>query len=553
MATVTRLKRPAKPHLPRGDVLLHEPLLNKGTAFTLEERAALGLRGLLPPNVHTIEEQEARVLENYRHKASDLERYIHLVSLQDRNETLFYRLVVDHIEEMMPIIYTPTVGQACQQWGHLFRRPRGMYLSWEDRGQLKELLRAWPSRDVRVIVVTDGERILGLGDQGVGGMGIPVGKLSLYTACAGIDPAKTLPIMLDVGTENEGYRQDPLYLGLRQHRVRGEPYDAFVDEFVEAVHEVMPGALLQFEDFGNQNAFRLLERWRDRVCTFNDDIQGTAAVTLAGLYSGLRLTGKPLRDQTVLFLGAGEAGIGIGDLVAAAMAGEGMAPAEARRRCWFVDTKGLVVRSRADLAPHKLRFAHDAPPVADLLGAVKALRPTALVGVSTRPGAFDQAVIEEMSRLNARPMIFALSNPTSKSECSAEEAYRWSKGQVIFASGSPFPACQLEGRTFVPGQGNNSYIFPGVGLGVVATRARHVTDRMFAAAARTLASLVLPEDLEVGRIYPALTRIREVSAHIGTAVAQVAFEDGLAGVPRPDDVAALVKAEMWEPRYRSYV
>jgi len=387
----------------------------------------------------------------------------------------------------------------------------------------------------------------------VGGMGIPVGKLSLYTACAGIDPAQTLPIMLDVGTENEGYRRDPLYLGLRQHRVRGEAYDAFVAEFVEAVHQGMPRALIQFEDFGNQNAFRLLERWRERVCTFNDDIQGTAAVTLAGLYSALRLTGKKLTDQTVLFLGAGEAGIGIGDLIASAMVDEGMDLAAARKRCWFVDTKGLVVTSRPELAPHKLRFAHEAPPVADLLGAIRAVSPTALVGVSTMPKAFSQAVVEEMSRLNARPMIFALSNPTSKSECSAEEAYRWSRGQAIYASGSPFPPCVVDGKTFVPGQGNNSYIFPGVGLGVVASRARHVTDRMFAAAARTLASLVLESDLAMGRIYPALTRIREVSAHIGTAVAEVAFQDGLAGVPRPADVPAMVKAEMWEPKYRSYV
>jgi malate dehydrogenase (oxaloacetate-decarboxylating)(NADP+) len=539
--------------LPRGDVLLHDPLLNKGTAFTAAEREALGLRGLLPPVVDTVEEQLARVLENYRRKQTDLERYIHLVSLQDRNETLFYRLVTDHIEEMMPIIYTPTVGQACQQWGHLFRRPRGLYVSYEDRGRVAEVLRAWPHADVRVIVVTDGERILGLGDQGVGGMGIPVGKLSLYTACAGIDPAQTLPIMLDVGTENEAYRSDPLYLGLRQPRIRGEPYDAFLAEFVEAVKAVLPRALLQFEDFGNQNAFRLLERWRDQACTFNDDIQGTAAVTLAGIYTALRLTGQKLRDQTILFLGAGEAGIGIGDLMATAMVDEGATLEEARRRCWFVDTKGLVVRSRTDLAAHKLRFAHDAPPQPDLLAAIQALRPTALVGVSTMPKAFSRAVIEEMSRLNARPMIFALSNPTSKSECSAEEAYTWSKGQAIFASGSPFPPCVLDGRTFVSGQGNNSYIFPGVGLGVVASRARHVTDRMFSAAARTLASLVLPEDLAMGRIYPSLTRIREVSAHIGAAVAEVAFQDGLAGVPRPTDVKALVKAEMWEPRYRSYV
>ncbi len=539
--------------LPRGAALLHDPLLNKGTAFTAAERAGLGLRGLLPPNVHTMEEQLGRVLSNYRNKQTDLERYIHLISLQDRNETLFYRLVTDNVEEMMPIIYTPTVGQACQQWGHLFRRPRGLYLSWDDRGHLAELLRAWPHPDVRVIVVTDGERILGLGDQGVGGMGIPVGKLSLYTACAGIAPAKTLPIMLDVGTENEGYRRDPLYLGLRQPRVRGEPYDAFVAEFVEAVKAVMPRALLQFEDFGNANAFRLLEQWRDRVCTFNDDIQGTAAVTLAGVYSALRLTGKKLREQTILFLGAGEAGIGIGGLISSAMVDEGATPEEAQRRCWFVDTKGLVVRSRTDLAPHKLRFAHDAAPQPDLLGAIRALKPTALVGVSTMPKAFSQEVIEEMSRLNARPMIFALSNPTSKSECSAEEAYRWSKGQAIFASGSPFPPCVLDGKTFVPGQGNNAYIFPGVGLGVVASRARHVTDRMFSAAARTLASLVGEADLSVGRIYPPLARIREVSAHIGVAVAEVAFQDGLAGVARPADVAAMVKAEMWEPTYLGYV
>ena len=535
-----------------GEALLHDPLLNKGTAFTPTERRALGLTGLLPPHVHRLEEQVARVMDNYRSKQTDLERYIHLVSLQDRNETLFYRVVVDHIEEMMPIIYTPTVGQACQQWGHLFRRSRGLYVSWEDRGHVEALLRNWPQQDVRVIVVTDGERILGLGDQGVGGMGIPVGKLSLYTACAGIDPSRTLPIMLDVGTENEGYLRDPLYLGLRQKRIRGEPYDAFVAEFAEAVQRVFPRALLQFEDFGNQNAFRLLEQWRDRICTFNDDIQGTAAVTLAGLYSALRLTGKTLREQTVLFLGAGEAGIGIGSLVASAMVDEGATPEEARRRCCFVDSHGLVVKSRAGLAEHKLRFAHDLPPAADFQAALEAVRPTAIVGVSTVPRAFDRRVIETMSRMNERPVIFALSNPTSRSECSAEDAYRWSGGKAIFASGSPFPPCHLDGRTFVPGQGNNSYIFPGVGLGVVACRARLVTDRMFSAAARTLAGLVLPSDLELGRIYPSLTRIREVSAHIGAAVAEVAFRDGLAGVARPPDLLSMVQASMWQPVYREY-
>jgi malate dehydrogenase (oxaloacetate-decarboxylating)(NADP+) len=539
--------------LPRGEALLHDPLLNKGTAFTRAEREALGLRGLLPPNVHTMEEQLARVLDNYRHKQTDLERYIHLVSLQDRNETLFYRLLVDHIEELMPIVYTPTVGQACQQWGHLFRRPRGLYVSWEDRGRIPGLLAGWPNPEVRVIVVTDGERILGLGDQGVGGMGIPVGKLSLYTACAGIDPATTLPVMLDVGTENEGYRRDPLYMGLRQPRVRGEPYDAFVAEFIEAVSARWPGVIVQFEDFGNQNAFRLLERWRDRACAFNDDIQGTAAVTLAGLYTACRVTGRPLREQTVLFLGAGEAGIGIGELIASAMVEEGEPPEAARHRCWFVDTRGLVVAGRTDLATHKRRFAHEAAPQPDLLAAIRALRPTALIGVSTVARAFDQAVVEAMSGLNPRPVIFALSNPTSRSECSAEEAYRWSRGQAIFASGSPFPPCVVDGRTFVPGQGNNAYVFPGVGLGVVASRARHVTDRMFAAAARSLADQVGEADLGVGRIFPALTRIRDVSARIAAAVAEVAFADGLAAAPRADDVGALVRRTMWEPRYRSYV
>ncbi len=539
--------------LPHGEALLHDPLLNKGTAFTEAERAALGLRGLLPPHVHTLEEQSARVLDNYRNKQTDLERYIHLVSLQDRNETLFYKVVGDHIEEMMPIIYTPTVGQACQQWGHLFRRPRGLYVSWNDRGSVAELLRNWPGRDVRVIVVTDGERILGLGDQGVGGMGIPVGKLSLYTACAGIDPATCLPVMLDVGTENEGYLRDPLYLGLRQRRVRGPEYDALVAEFITAVGEVFPGALIQFEDFANINAFRLLAQWRDKVCTFNDDMQGTAAVTLAGIYSALRLTGRKLREQTILFLGAGEAGVGIGDLMVSAMVDEGATLAEARRRCWFVDSQGLVVKGREGLAEHKLRFAHDAPGAPDLKSALEVLEPTALIGVSTIARSFDQAVVEAMSRLNARPIIFALSNPTSKAECTAEEAYGWSKGTAIYASGSPFPPCVVGGRTFVSGQGNNSYIFPGVGLGVVASQARHVTDQMFAAAARTLASLVLPADLEMGRIYPSLTRIREVSAHIGAAVAEVAFQGGLARVPRPDDVLGLVKSAMWTPRYREYV
>ena len=542
-----------KPGLPRGVALLRDPLLNKGTAFTEAERAALGLKGLLPPHVFTIEEQVGRVLENYRRKENDLERYIHLVSLQDRNETLFYRVLTDNLEAMMPIVYTPTVGQACQQFGHLFRRARGLYISYADRGNVAASLRNWPRKDVRVIVMTDGERILGLGDQGVGGMGIPIGKLSLYTACAGIHPATCLPVMLDVGTDNEALLADPLYMGLRQRRVRGPEFVAFVSEFITAARAAWPKVLIQFEDFANTTAFPLLKHWRDKACTFNDDIQGTAAVTLAGIFSAMRLTRRSLRDQKILFLGAGEAGIGIGDLIVSALVDEGLALEDARRRCWFVDSKGLVVRSREDLAEHKLRYAHDFQQVADLLGAVQALEPTAIVGVSTIAKSFDRPVVETMARLNERPIIFALSNPTSKSECTAEEAYTWSNGRAIFASGSPFPPFNFGGKTIVPGQCNNSYIFPGVGLGVVASEAKHVTDRMFAQAAKALAQQTSEADLEMGRIYPSLAHIREVSAAIGAAVAAVAFADGIAGVAEPDDVLQFVKSKMWTPRYESYL
>ena len=542
-----------KAGLPRGIALLRDALLNKGTGFSEAERDALGLRGLLPPHVFSLEQQVGRVLENYRRKDSDLERYLYLIDLQDRNETLFYRVLTENLEEMMPIVYTPTVGEACRLFSHLFRRTRGIYVSYQDRGRVVEVLRNCPQPDVRVIVMTDGERILGLGDQGAGGMGIPIGKLSLYTACAGIHPASCLPVMLDVGPDNEALLADPLYMGLRRRRTRGKDFDDFVAELISAAREVWPTALLQFEDFAKTTAFHLLERWRHHVCTFNDDIQGTAAVALAGLYSALRVTRQPLCSQKILFLGAGEAGTGIADLIVSAMVDEGAALAEARRCCWFVDSKGLVVKSRDDLAAHKLRYAHEAQRIVGLLAAIEALGPTALVGVSTSPGAFNRPVVEAMSRLNERPIIFALSNPTSRSECTAEEAYTWSQGKAVFASGSPFPPCTYQGKTYVPGQGNNAYIFPGVGLGVVASEARRVTDRMFARAARTLADQTSAADLDLGRIYPALTRIREVSAHIGVSVAEVAFADGLAGIDRPDDVAKLVESKVWTPRYESYL
>jgi len=537
----------------RGVDILHDPILNKGTAFTESERDALGLRGLLPARVGTQERQVMRVMENLHRKATDIEKYIFLVALQDRQENLFYRVVMDHLDEMMPIIYTPTVGQGCIEFGHIFRRPRGLYISFKDRGRVREILKNWPYHDVRIVVVTDGERILGLGDLGANGMGIPVGKLSLYTACAGIHPAQCLPVTLDCGTNNEALLSDPLYIGIPEKRLRGEAYDDLVEEFVTGVQEVFPRACIQLEDFGNANAFRLLHKYRNRSCTFDDDIQGTAGVTLAGLYSALAITGNRLSDHRFLFLGAGEAGIGIGDLVVTGLMAEGVKEADARRKCWFVDSKGLVVKSRTDLVHHKLPYAHDHAFIGDFLQAVETVKPTALIGVSGMPRTFTKPVVEAMARMNQRPVIFSLSNPTSKSECTAEEAYAWTDGRAIFASGSPFPPVAYKGKTFVPGQGNNAYIFPGVGLGVIASEATRVTDEMFFVAAKTLARMVTAEDYAKGRIYPGLDRIREVSSAIAIAVAEVAFQGGLTAMKRPDDLPAYIKSQMYDPTHVEYV
>jgi malate dehydrogenase (oxaloacetate-decarboxylating)(NADP+) len=538
---------------PRGIALLHDPVRNKGTAFTREERDALGLRGLLPPSVQTQALQVTRVLENLRRKTTDLERYIYLIGLQDRNETLFYRVVMDHLEEIIPLIYTPTVGEACQLYGHIFRRPRGLFLCAEDNGRVEEVLRNWPHEDVRIVVVTDGERILGLGDLGADGMGIPVGKLILYTACAGIPPAQCLPVMLDVGTENEARLEDPLYIGLHQRRLRGPDYDDLVDEFLTAVGKVFPHAVIQLEDFANTNAFRLLAKYRDRICLFDDDIQGTGSVALAGLYSALRITGGTLAGQRFLFLGAGEAGIGIASLLVAAMEDEGVPAEEARKRCWFVDSKGLVVKDRTDLAAHKRPFAHEHPFTADALSAVASIRPTAVIGVAGMPGLLTQPVLEAMAAINERPVVFALSNPTSRAECTAQQAYAWTGGRAVFASGSPFEPVDFGGRTYVPGQANNAYIFPGVGLGAIACASRGIVDEMFLAAARALASEVGEADLEQGRVYPSLGRIRDVSVRIAVAVAEVAYRRGLARTPRPDDLAADIRALLFEPDYPVYV
>ena len=536
----------------RGVAVLHDPALNKGTAFTEEERDRLQLRGLLPPRVLTVQQQLEKIGESFRHKSSDLEKYIYLISLQDRNERLFYRFVMANLAETLPIIYTPTVGQACQRYAHLWRRPRGLFVSARDTGRITQVMRNWPSRAVRIIVVTDGERILGLGDLGANGMGIPVGKLSLYTACAGIHPAWCLPVTLDVGTENESFRDDPLYIGLPQRRLRGPAYDHLIEEFMDAVQTVFPRALVQFEDFGNQNAFRILHKYRQRACCFNDDIQGTAAVTLAGLWSALRMIdAPPPGSSNLLFLGAGEAGAGIADLVVAAMKRQGVDETDARRRCWFVDSKGLVVKSRTDLAEHKRPYAHDHPGMPDLLSAVRALRPSALIGVSGQPQTFTKEIVEAMSEINARPIIFALSNPTSKSECTAQQAYEWSGGRAVFASGSPFAPVTYAGRTFVSGQANNAYVFPGVGLGVIASGATRVTDSMFMAAARTLADTVTEGDLARGSIFPPLERIREISASIATAVARVAHERDLATEVMPTDLRGAIESIMYDPSYES--
>ena len=453
----------------------------------------------------------------------------------------------------MPIIYTPTVGKACQEFGSLFRRPRGFYVSALDKGRIGRILRNWPRKEVRVIVVTDGQRILGLGDLGTYGMGIPIGKLSLYTACAGINPAQCLPVTIDVGTDNQSLLSNPLYTGLRQHRLRGAAYDSLVDEFVTAVQKLFPKALIQFEDFATENAFRLLHKYQQRVCTFNDDIQGTGAVAVAGIYSALRITGQSLRDQRILFAGAGEAGVGIAHCIVAALQQEGLGESEARRRCWFVDSQGLVSNRRTGLPEHKLAYAHDHEHCPDLQSAIESIKPTILIGASGQAGAFSREIVEAMSRLNQRPIIFALSNPTSNSECTAQQAYEWSRGRAIFASGSPFEPVTIDGERLVPGQGNNAYIFPGVGLGIVASQSRRVTESMFLKSARALAEEVRSDNLREGRIYPPLGRIRDVSASIATVVAQEVYDQRLARTRRPKDLAAFIRAHIYDPQYERYV
>jgi malate dehydrogenase (oxaloacetate-decarboxylating)(NADP+) len=539
----------------RGLEILNNPWLNKGTSFSLEERKALGLSGLLPPFEADMEEQVQRVKENYQHHVDPLDKYIFLTGLADRNVTLFYRFLMENLVETTPIMYTPTVGLACQRFGHIYRKNRGMYIQRRHKGRIAEVLDNWPQEDVDIIVISDGSRILGLGDLGANGMGIPIGKLVLYVIGAGLHPNRTLPILLDLGTNNESLLNDPLYLGMGHRRVDEKEFFAMVDEFVEAATARWPHVLIQWEDFTNDKAFPLLERYRDKTLSFNDDIQGTGSVALAGLLAAMRRLDRKLSDQRIVFFGAGSAAVGIADMICAGIADESsLSVEEARQQVWMVDSQGLVTRKReGTLQEHKLAYAREKDPAGSLLEVIERIEPTVLVGASGQPGTFNERIIKSMASKCDRPVVFALSNPTSKSECSAEQAYRWTRGKVIFASGSPFAPVRLEGRIYVPGQGNNMFIFPGIGLGAIASGARHITDGMFFTAAKTLAQMVTEEELEAGTLYPDLGKIRQISLAIATAVCRLAWDEGLARYEQPDDIREYVRSCMWHPDYRPYV
>ncbi len=543
----------------RGQRLLRHPMFTKGTAFTHEERAALGLEGLLPHAVSTIEQQQDRVYRNILRNEDPLERYIGLAALQDRNETLFYRVLVDHIEEFLPIVYTPTVGKACQEFSHIFRRARGLWITPEHRGRIEEVLANAPFEDIRLIVVTDNERILGLGDQGAGGMGIPIGKLALYTAAAGIHPSQTLPISLDVGTDNKALLEDDLYLGWRRPRLRGEHYYTLVDEFVRAVKYRFPKVLLQWEDFKKTNAFTLLDKYRKAITCFNDDIQGTAAVAVAGIMAGVRATGTPLKDQRTVLLGAGAAGVGIARLLRDALKRAGVKGEDLFRAIVNLDSHGMLVDDQEIPDAHKRDFAWPAALAEkhglgkgrprDLLAVVKAVKPTVLIGTSGEPGTFTEMIIRAMAAEVERPVIFPMSNPTSKSEAKPVDVVNWTGGRAFVATGSPFDPVSYGGRTITIGQGNNAFVFPGMGLGVLVSEAREVTDAMFAAAADGLAAEVHEEDLKSGSLFPPTSEIRRVSARIAEAVVKQARDEGV-GKPIPDaKIPTAVAAAMWDPRY----
>ncbi|KAL6585076.1 hypothetical protein OROMI_004365 [Orobanche minor] len=539
-----------------GYPLLRDPHYNKGLAFSEKERDAHFLRGLLPPVVISQELQVKKMMHSMRRYQVPLQRYMAMMDLQERNERLFYKLLIDNVEELLPVVYTPTVGEACQKYGSIFRQPQGLFISLKEKGKILEVLKNWPQKKIQVIVVTDGERILGLGDLGCQGMGIPVGKLSLYTALGGIRPSACLPVTIDVGTNNEQLLNDEFYIGLRRRRATGQEYAELLDEFMSAVKQNYgEKVLIQFEDFANHNAFDLLAKYGSTHLVFNDDIQGTASVVLSGLMSALKLVGGTLADHSFLFLGAGEAGTGIAELIALEMSKQtGVPLEEARKKIWLVDSKGLIVRSRAESLQHfKRPWAHEHEPVGNLLDALKTIRPTILIGSSGAGRTFTKEVVEAMSSFNEKPIILSLSNPTSQSECTADEAYKWSKGRAIFASGSPFGPVEYDGKFYVSGQANNAYIFPGLGLGLIISGAIRVHDDMLLAASEALTAQVSQENLDKGLIYPPFSNIRKISAQIAARVAAKAYELGLATrLPPPENLIKYAESCMYSPNYRNY-
>jgi malate dehydrogenase (oxaloacetate-decarboxylating)(NADP+) len=537
----------------RGIDLLQDPSLNKSTAFTEAERQALGIVGLVPDVTETTDVQLSRVMMQLGHKAADLDRYIYLVNLLDHDETLFYRTIMSDPARFLPIVYDPTIAEACLKFGHIYRQTRGMYMSMTRRGSVKEILKNWPLTDIRFICVTDGGRILGLGDLGANGAGIPIGKLQLYTACAGVPPQYLLPMYLDAGTNNEQYLHDPLYLGMRKARPPTEELYSFVDEFMEAVQEVFPKCCVHFEDWTGVDAVHLLERYRDKYCCYNDDVQGTAGITLAGMINAMKLKGTKLRDEKYLFLGAGSAGIGLANLLCSALVQQGMTLKEAQSRVYMFDINGLLESARTDLVDFQKPYAHKYAPTRDFVAAIESIKPTTIIGVSTIGGAFTQQVIEAMTRINERPIVLALSNPTEKAECTAEQAYTWSKGKAIFAAGVQFPPVHLNGQTFLPGQANNFYIFPAIGMAIFATQAARVTDEMFIEAASGVADQVAPELLKDGLLYPLQANILETEIQTASRVAKLVFDSGLARVSRPSDMVAFIRSHVYKAEYPALV
>ena len=537
----------------RGIDLLQDPSLNKSTAFTEAERQALGIVGLVPDVTETTDVQLSRVMMQLGHKAADLDRYIYLVNLLDHDETLFYRTIMSDPARFLPIVYDPTIAEACLKFGHIYRQTRGMYMSMTRRGSVKEILKNWPLTDIRFICVTDGGRILGLGDLGANGAGIPIGKLQLYTACAGVPPQYLLPMYLDAGTNNEQYLHDPLYLGMRKARPPTEELYSFVDEFMEAVQEVFPKCCVHFEDWTGVDAVHLLERYRDKYCCYNDDVQGTAGITLAGMINAMKLKGTKLRDEKYLFLGAGSAGIGLANLLCSALVQQGMTLKEAQSRVYMFDINGLLESTRTDLVDFQKPYAHKYAPTRDFVAAIESIKPTTIIGVSTIGGAFTQQVIEAMTRINERPIVLALSNPTEKAECTAEQAYTWSKGKAIYAAGVQFPPVHLNGQTFLPGQANNFYIFPAIGMAIFATQAARVTDEMFIEAASGVADQVAPELLKDGLLYPLQANILETEIQTASRVAKLVFDSGLARVSRPSDMVAFIRSHVYKAEYPALV